>query len=163
MPYMYFLDPPFAQTALGGRYVLESLLARPLGALGMLLVVTILLLGLKLVLRRDLAVLLVFATVVAVGAPPVTLSHFSAIGIGCGVVIAVILVSALRFGLLGTLALLVCQTVWLNFPVTAKLNAPYFGIGLVGVLAIASLAAYGAFMASRPRAMQRSAEARLAA
>jgi serine/threonine-protein kinase len=163
MPYMYFLDPPFAQTALGGRYVLESLLARPLGALGMLLVVTILLLGLKLVLRKDLAVLLVFATVVAVGAPPVTLSHFSAIGIGCGIVIAVILVSALRFGLLGTLTLLLFQNIWLNFPVTAKLNAPHFGIGLVGVLAIATLATYGAFTASRPRPMARSSGARIVA
>jgi serine/threonine-protein kinase len=163
MPFMYFLDPPVPQAALGGRYVLESLLARPLGALGMLMVVTILLLGLKLVLRKDSAVLLAFAAIAAIGAPPVTLSHFSAIGIACGIVIGVILVAALRFGLLGTLALLACQNVWLNFPVTAKLNAPHFGIGLVGVLAIAALAAYGAFTASRPRRMVKSAEARLAA
>jgi hypothetical protein len=160
---MYFLDPPVPQAALGGRYVLESLLARPLGALGMLMVVTILLLGLKLVLRKDSAVLLAFAAIAAIGAPPVTLSHFSAIGIACGIVIGVILVAALRFGLLGTLALLACQNVWLNFPVTAKLNAPHFGIGLVGVLAIAALAAYGAFTASRPRRMVKSAEGRLAA
>jgi predicted Ser/Thr protein kinase len=163
MPFMYFLDPPFAQTALGGRFVLEGLLARPLGALGMLMVVTILLLGLKLVLRRDFAVLLVFAAIVAVGAPPVTLSHFSPIGIACGIAIAVILVFALRFGLLGTLALLVCQNVWLNFPVTTKLNAPHFGIGLVGVLAIAVLATYGAITASRSRQIVSSAQARLAA
>lgn len=163
MPYMYFLDPPSAQTVLGGRHVLEGLLARSLGALGMLMVVTILLLGLKLALRNGFAVLLAFAAILAAGSPPVMQSRFSIIGIACGIVIAVVLVSVLRFGLVGTLALLLCSNIFINFPITAKLDAPHFGIGLVGVLAISGLAAYGAFTASRRRPMVSSTETRLAA
>jgi NADH:ubiquinone oxidoreductase subunit H len=42
-----------------------------------------------------------------------------------------------------------CLQVWMNFPVTARLGAPHFGIGLVAVLTIAALAVYGALTASR--------------
>jgi hypothetical protein len=160
---MYFLDPPFAQTILGGRHVLEGLLACPLDALGQLMVVTIFLLGLKLVLRRDFVVALAFAAIMASGSPPVTQSQFSAVGIACGLGTALVYLSVLRFGLVGTLALLLCSSFWLNFPITAKLDAPHFGAGLVGVLAIAALAAYGAFTASRPRRTVSPTEARLAA
>jgi hypothetical protein len=69
----------------------------------------------------------------------------------------------LRFGLVGIVVFFLCFNLWLNFPVTAKLDAPYFGAGLVGVLAIAALAAYGAFTASRPRRTVSSTEPRLAA
>jgi serine/threonine-protein kinase len=162
-PYMYFLDPPFAQTILGGRHVLEGLLACPLDALGQLMVVTIFLLGLKLVLRRDFVVALAFAAIMASGSPPVTQSQFSAVGIACGLGTALVYLSVLRFGLAGTLALLLCSSFWLNFPVTAKVDAPHFGAGLVGVLAIAALAAYGAFTASRPRRIASSTDARLVA
>jgi hypothetical protein len=50
----------------------------------------------------------------------------------------------------GVLAIGFCLQVWMNFPVTGNLGAPHFGIGLVGTLAIAALAIYGALAASRP-------------
>jgi len=61
------------------------------------------------------------------------------------------LVWALRVGLLAALALWSCVVLWMNFPVTARIDAPHFGIGLVAVLSIAALGAYGAFTAARPR------------
>jgi hypothetical protein len=163
MPYMYFLDPPFSQVTLGGRHVLEELLGRPIGALGDVMVMTTLLLGLRLVLRRGLPAVLAFTALVAVGGWPATHSHFSAIGIACGLAAAVVLVAVLRFGLVGTLVLLFCFGVWVHFPVTAMFYTPYFGVGLVGLLAIAALAAYGAFTASRPRRIASPEDARLAA
>jgi eukaryotic-like serine/threonine-protein kinase len=163
MPYMYFLDPPPAQTALGGRHVLEALLARPLTAFGILIVITILLLGLKSVLRKNLVVWIAFTAMAAAGAPPSAASRFSAVGVGCGIAAAIVLLSALRFGLVGTFVVLWCSNIVLNFPITAKLDAPFFSIGLVGLLAIAALATYGAFTAARPRSLMRSSEVRLAA
>jgi eukaryotic-like serine/threonine-protein kinase len=163
LPYMYFLDPPFSQVTLGGRHVLEELLGRPIGALGDVMVMTTLLLGLRLVLRRGFPALLAFTALVAVGGWPATHSHFSAIGIACGLAAAVVLLAVLRFGLVGTLVLLFCFGVWVHFPVTAMFYTPYFGVGLVGLLAIAALAAYGAFTASRPRRIASPEDARLAA
>jgi serine/threonine-protein kinase len=163
LPYMYFLDPPLSMTALGGRHVLEGIAARSLGSLGSLMVVAVLLLGLKAVLRRDAAALLGFAAIFTAAAWPTTHSGYSAIGIGCGVLSAVVFLSVLRFGLVGLLGLLLCLSFWTNFPVTARFDAPGFGAGLVAPLAIAAVAAYGAVTASRPRRSVRTREERLAA
>jgi hypothetical protein len=55
----------------------------------------------------------------------------------------------LRFGLVSTLSFIVGVFFWMNFPVTAKVNAPHFGTGLVGVFLIAGLATFGAVTAAR--------------
>jgi len=60
----------------------------------------------------------------------------------------------LRFGLVGTLAMWFGVMTFANLPITANVAVPHFGIGLVGVAAVAALATYGAFTAvRRPRAV----------
>jgi serine/threonine-protein kinase len=162
-PYIYFLDPPFALTSLGGRHVLEGLAARMLGALGDVMLAAVLLLGLRLVLRRDLLALVALAVIFIGAAWPTTQSGFRPIGIACSVLAAAVFLFSLRFGLVGLLSVLVCFSFWSNFPVTAKFDAPHFGIGLIAVLAIAGMATYGAITASRRRGVAGAREARLAA
>jgi len=116
-------------TVLAGRYRIVSLLRaqRPL-RVGLVLALSTLLLW------------------------PAQFSGFSAIGIACTVPGVIAMLWAVRIGLVCFLALWFCLGVWMNFPVTTRLDAPHFGIGLAGVLIIAGVAAYGAFTAALPRA-----------
>jgi len=81
---------------------------------------------------------------------PASLSGYHPIGLGCSLLGTVVVLWTMRAGLVGTLALIFCLTLWLNFPVTANADAPHFGIGLVAVLLIAALGTYGAIMSTRP-------------
>jgi serine/threonine-protein kinase len=160
LPYLHLLDKPFPLTLLGGRYVLESILAQSLGTVGPAVIV---LLGLRLLLRRIWAALLVFVPLISLLAWPAQLSGLSPFAIASTLLGTLALVWAFRFGLVGALALWFCLNLWMNFPVTANLDAPHFGIGLVAVLVIAGLGAYGALTAARPQRVVSATEPGLAA
>jgi serine/threonine-protein kinase len=149
-PYRVALDPPLPQPILGGRYVLEGILARGLEAFGGLSW-GMFLIGLRLLLRRTWAALLVFVAMMSLLPWPAQLSGLSPVAIVFAFLGTLGIVAAYRVGLVATVALLGCLFLWMNFPITARIDAPHFGIGLVAVLSIAALGAYGAFTAARPR------------
>jgi len=151
-PYAFFLDPPATKTMLGGRYVLEAVLDIALLALGLGMTFPVLLLGQLILLRKWWLNYAVTLAVSSLMVWPAQFSGFSAIGIACTVPGVIAMLWAVRFGLVCFLALWFCVGVWMNFPVTTRVDAPHFGIGLVGVLIIAAVAAYGAFTAALPRA-----------
>jgi hypothetical protein len=149
-PYLGFLDTPFPSTLLGGRYVLEAIPARALASFvgltgGMVL------LGLRLLLRRTWAALLAYVLLLSLLAWPAQLSALNPIAIASAFLGALLVVWSLRFGLVAFVTLWFSVHLWMNFPVTANVHAPHFGIGLVAVLLIAGLGASGAFTASRAR------------
>jgi len=146
-PYRYFLEAPLSQALLGGRFVVEGLLGRVFGSF--VIVAMIALLGLHILLRRAWAALVVFVPLVSLLVWPAQFSQLHPIALASALAGTLAFVWALRFGLVGMLTLGFCLQVWMNFPVTARLGAPHFGIGLVAVLTIAALAVYGALTASR--------------
>jgi serine/threonine-protein kinase len=156
LPFLYFLNAPTPQPLLGGRYVLEAVSDAALTTF-VALPFLIVLLGLHLLLRRLWAALAVFAALLVAINPVAEASGYSAISIVCSVIFASVFMYALRFGLVGTLALWFSVFLWMNFPVTASVSAPHFGSGLVAVFAIAALAAFGAWNAARRTAATVSA------
>jgi len=78
-------------------------------------------------------------------------SHYSGVGIACALAGAAAVVWATRFGLVGLAALWFSLNIWMNFPITASVDSPFFSTGLLGVLIIGGLALYGALTASRVR------------
>jgi serine/threonine-protein kinase len=149
-PYLRFLEPPFTLTLLGGRHVLEAILARGLVAF-VVVMWGIVLLGLRLLLRRTWAAVVAFVPMVTLLAWPAQISMLHPAAVASAFMGAVVLVFTLRCGLVSTVVAGYCVNLWMNFPVTANIHAPHFGIGLVAVLSIAALGAYGAFTAARPR------------
>jgi hypothetical protein len=127
---------------------MEALLARAFGAF--VLTKMIALLGLRILLRKAWAALLVYVPLASLLLWPAQFSDLNPIAIACAFAGTLAFVWALRFGFVGMLALGYCLQLWMNFPITRNLDAPHFGIGLVGILAIAALASYGALTASRP-------------
>ena len=109
----------------------------------------IVLLGLHLVLRRLWAALVVFAAVMLIISPTGESSGYSAINIACSLVFIAITIWGLRFGLVGTLAMWFSVMTFANLPITANVAAQHFGIGLVGVIVVATLATFGAITATR--------------
>jgi len=150
MRYLFFLNAPVSRTLLGGRYVVEAMAAQALIAFSMTLLITIFLLGLRMVLRRTWAVLPAYFLVGSTLNWPSTFSEMSPIGLACSFAGAAVLLWTLRFGLVGVLGAFVALATWNHFPITARFDTPFFGTGLVGVLGIAGLAATGAIVASRP-------------
>jgi hypothetical protein len=150
-PFMYLLDSAPTETLLGGRRVLEALPVVALTALAFTLGWTMILLGFRLLLRNGWIALAALILLVTLLSRPTTLSNFSAIGIACSCAAALVMASTLRFGLLGMLAMWFCFDLWMEFPVSANVNAPYFGTGLIAIAAIAALALYGARLAAVQR------------
>jgi predicted Ser/Thr protein kinase len=148
-PFLYLLDSPPSRALLGGRYVLEAIPGLPLQALAIVLVWMMTVLGLNLLLRKGWIAVLVAAATASMLAWPSTQSHFNPVSVACSIAGAGTLVWSLRYGLIGNVALWVCLCFWMNFPVTARMDTPYFGTGLVAMLLIVSLGAYGAITASR--------------
>lgn len=148
--YFLFLDPPRSQALLGGRHVLEAVPARVLYALGIAFAVCVLLLGMRLLFRRQWAASTAFVAITAVGAWPANFADLSSIAIACTAVGALAILCTLRIGLVSLVVLWFCLGVWMDFPMTTRVEAPYFGAGLVGVLMIAGLAVYGAIVSTRP-------------
>jgi serine/threonine-protein kinase len=151
LPYTIFAHPPPTRAILGGRYVLEALSAEVLIAFGYVLSMAVTLLGLRIVLRNSWAAGAAWLAALTVLGWPSDFANFQPIGLACSFAGAVVMLWAFRVGLLSSLIQWLCLGVWLSLPVTAKLDAPHFGIGLVGVFALAALAAYGALTTVRPR------------
>jgi hypothetical protein len=143
MRYFFFLNAPFSRAMFGGRYVLETVAAAALGALALTLLLTIFVLGLRLVLRRTWAVLTIYFAFAAALGWPTSSSGPTAIAIGLSLAGGAVFLWALRFGFLGVLSLMFSLNLWSNFPVTGNMEAPFFETGLVAVLIMAGLAAYG--------------------
>ncbi len=151
-PYFHLLTTPPPRPLLGGRYVLEAFPGVALSALGIVVIMMMLLLGLHLVLRKGWAAVVAVLAIVAAGAWPSGLSDYSAIGVACSLAGGAAMLWSLRFGLLGAVTIWVCLYLWMDFPVTANVNVPHFGTGLLAPLLIAGLGLYGALTASRPLA-----------
>jgi len=60
-------------------------------------------------------------------------------------------------GIVATVCSWIPWSVHTAFPITGNVDSPYFGTGLVGVLLVAGLAAYGAMIAMGPRSFQSQA------
>jgi serine/threonine-protein kinase len=148
-PFFYLLDSPMPRTLLGARHVLEAVPAIALFAFAMVLFWMMVMLALRFILRKSWAAIAVSVLLISVLTFPTGLAGFNPIGLGFAAAGAALIIVALRFGLLGVLALWFSLGLWMNFPVTARLDVPHFGTGLVAVLLIAALAAYGAFTAAR--------------
>jgi hypothetical protein len=115
------------------------------------------LLGLRLTLRRTWPAIVVLVAIGTILTWPSSLSNYKAIAIACSLAGSLTMVWALRFGLVGLLTVWLCVYLWVEFPVTARPDAPYFATGLLAVAIIAAIGAYGAVMAARPHlASQRS-------
>jgi eukaryotic-like serine/threonine-protein kinase len=149
MPFLPFLNPPQAETLLGGRFVLEAIGDVALTALGIGLTHLVVLLGLQLFLRRFWAAVVVYSVIQLFMSPFLEAANYSPISIACAVTSQTTFLLTLRFGLISTLSFLLSVFFWMNFPVTANLSAPHFGTGLLGVLSIAGLATFGAVTAAR--------------
>ena len=154
-PFVFLLDTPPARTLLGGRQVLAAVPALGLQAVVTMLIWLMALLGLRLLLRRGWAALVVLVLTTTAVMWPAGFSEFSPIGVTCSFVATITMVCALRFGLVGLLTLWVSVYLWMSFPVTARVDAPYFGAGLFGVLIITGLGVSGALVASRRRPLGR--------
>ena len=149
LPFLYVLNAPPPQPLLGARHVLASLSAVALTTLGIGLVFLVLLLTLNIVLRRFWLALVVYAVIMVAANPIAEASGYTPISVAASLMATLTFVVALRFGLVGTLAHWFGAMLWMNFPVTAKLDAPFFGAGLFGVATLAALAGYGAVVAAR--------------
>jgi hypothetical protein len=149
MPFLTFLNPPQAETLLGGRYVLEAIGGVALTALAIGFAHLIVLLGLQLLLRRFWPAVVVYAVIQLSMSPFLEAANYSPISIACAVTSQTTFLLTLRFGLISTLSFLLSVFCWMNFPITANVSTPHFGTGLVGVFLIAGLAAFGAVTAAR--------------
>ena len=150
LPYLNFLNAPSPEPLLGGRYILEAIASSGLTALGTTIMFLVLLLGLQLLLRSFWVALAICAGLQVMMNPVAEAAGYSLISIACALVAAAVFAASLQFGLIGTLALRFCFTLWMNFPVTTAASTPHFGIGMTAVLIIAGLATLAAFGASRP-------------
>jgi hypothetical protein len=137
---------PLAKTLLGGRFVPAGLLSIVLTAVYATLAMWVLLLSVRFVLRKNALVaiaLVIFWTALSWSAG---FRSYTWTGLVCGFAGAVLFVTVyMRFGLLETAAGALMIFLYNFFPMTADVSAPYFGTGLVGILAAVSLAGYGAF------------------
>jgi predicted Ser/Thr protein kinase len=149
LPFLVFLNPPLPLALLGGRFALEALADSLLAGFGLTVTWIILLLGLHLLLRRLWAALIVFGALMLIVTPTTEMVSYSTITLLCSLIFVLTWFWGFRFGLVGTLAMWVSVLTLANFPITARVDLPHFGIGLVGVAAVAALATYGAFTASR--------------
>jgi eukaryotic-like serine/threonine-protein kinase len=147
-PFFYLLDSPMGRTLLGARHVLEAVPAIALFAFTMVLFWMMVMLALRVILRKSWAAITASLVLISALTFPTGLAGFNPIGLACAAAGAAIIIVALRLGLLGVVALWFSLGLWMNFPVTARLDVPHFATGLVAVLLIAALAAYGAFTAA---------------
>jgi hypothetical protein len=139
---------PKPDTLLGGRFVVAGLAAALLGALYGTLAMTVFLLGWRLALRKDALAAMGFVAFATLQSWPAALSGYSWTGLTGGLLGAVMMTTLyLRLGVLAVAVALVATFVYSLYPMTADVSAPYFGTGLVAVLALAALTGYGAVTA----------------
>jgi serine/threonine-protein kinase len=149
MPFLTVMQGTPTRALLGGRYVLEALATLAVRTFGTAFVWFMVFLGLHLVLRRRWAAVIAMIPIGTMLGWPASLSGYDSIALACSAAGVVVGLWTLRAGLVGAVALFFCLNLWMDFPVTADVDAPHFGTGLVAVLIIAALGAYGAFMTSR--------------
>ena len=140
-----WIGQPLSLPLLGGRFVVAEFPLAVLSALSAVLTMMAFLLALRLTLRREWLALLVFVVTHALTAPPYHLGGYTAASIVTSVVAGA--AWAWLFERVGIVASLAAYFAWhmlVMFPITSRIGSPYFGIGLVGLLAIVALAAYGA-------------------
>ena len=138
------------QTLLGGRYVLEAVPAIAVRTFGIAFFFFFMVfLSLHFVLRKRWLAMIALLAIATALMWPSGMSGYQPIGLACSAAGALVVLMTLRAGLVGVLTLFFCMGVWINFPVTANSDAPHFGIGLAGILIIASVGAYGAITSSR--------------
>jgi eukaryotic-like serine/threonine-protein kinase len=148
-PYMPVLDVPYGLAMLGGRHVPAAVVANVLSGFGILIMISPVQLGLRLLLRNTWAAAGVTLVIMTGLAWPLAFGGVSTITVMCSMAGALTVLGTLRWGLLGLVTIATCMGMWVRFPITTNVNAPYFGTGLVGVLLIAGIGAFGAYTASR--------------
>ena len=137
------------QVLLGGRHVLEAVPAVAVRAFGIAFLFFMLFLALRFVLRKRWVTAIAILAIGTALMWPSAMSGYQSIGLACSAAGTLVTLMTLRAGLVGVLTLNFCLGIWMNFPVTANSGAPHFGTGLVGILVIAALGTYGAFMTAR--------------
>ena len=152
-PYLYVLISPYLQPLLGGRHVAAAVLSSALNAFALAIVLSTFALGLLFVIRQRHVSTAVALLAVTLLGWPVGMSGLTPISVGCSLAGALALVWSLRRGVVQLISLLFCATLWTSFPITANTDAPHFGTGLLAVVIIVGLAAWGGFTAARVRAL----------
>jgi len=100
------------------------------------------------VLRKDPLVVAGCIIFVSLISWPVVISGYGWTEMVAGTAGAMVIISVyMRIGLLAAAVAAVMMFLYSFFPMTADVSAPYFGTGLVGVLAVSALAGYGAVTA----------------
>ncbi|HET7695746.1 MAG TPA: serine/threonine-protein kinase [Vicinamibacterales bacterium] len=157
LPYLFVLNAPPPQALLGGRHALAAVSSVGLITLGIALAFLVVLLALNILLRRLWPAIAVFAGLLIAINPIAEASGYSAVSVAASLASTLVFVLALRFGLVGVLAHWFGAMMWMNFPVTSRVDAPYFAIGLFGLAVVAAAGAYGAVIASRLSSSRRAA------
>lgn len=149
LPYLLALNPPPAQPLLGGRHALAALPGVGLTTIGLCLVFLVVLLALSLLLRRFWLALVLFAPIMLVVNPGAEAAGYTPISLAASFAAALSFAWTLRFGLVGAIAQRFGVMLWLDFPMTAKVNAPHFATSLFAMAVIVAIALYGALIATR--------------
>ncbi len=138
---------PRPQPLLGGRFIAGGVLTSALSGLYVSLAVWVLMLGLRLVLRKNWLAAVAFVVFWTAQSSPAIDSQFNGTGLACGLAGALLIWTILqRFGVLAVTSGAILCYLWSSFPMTTDVSAPYFGVGLVGILASLTLASCAAFI-----------------
>jgi serine/threonine-protein kinase len=151
LPYLYVLNPPPPEPLLGGRHTVAAVSAVALATLGLGLTFLVVLLALRVLLRRLWPALVIYAALMVAVNPFAEAAGYSSISIVGSAITTLAFVCTLRFGLVGAFAQWFGILLWMDFPVTAKTDAPHFSSGLLAPAIITAVAAYAAAIASRRR------------
>ncbi|MCA9717853.1 MAG: hypothetical protein KC468_24490, partial [Myxococcales bacterium] len=130
----------------GGRHVLGALFHACLFANWEFLIAFSLLVGLRVVLRHPHVTLVVYVALWP--ARVLLLAGWEPLAIGVELLYAgILVVLMLRYGILATFVALLCKALCLVFPLTSEPWRWYADIGLVAVVVMSALVAYGSFHA----------------
>jgi serine/threonine-protein kinase len=151
--WIWFAEPR-PQAILGGRQTLAALVGVFPASFSIAFFFLLLLIGLRLALRKDWIAFVLFGVFLVVTSPPQHLGGVTATSIVCATVPTVTLLWLLsRHGIVATVCAAIPWNVYAGFPITGSVDSPYFGTGLVGVLLVGGLAAYGAATAMSRRSL----------
>jgi hypothetical protein len=153
-PGWIWFGEPRPQAILGGRQTLAALVGVFPASFSIAFFFLLLLIGLRLALRKDWIAFVLFGVFLVVTSPPQHLGGVTATSIVCATVPTVTLLWLLsRHGIVATVCAAIPWNVYAGFPITGSVDSPYFGTGLVGVLLVGGLAAYGAATAMSRRSL----------
>jgi predicted Ser/Thr protein kinase len=139
---------PSPQILLGGRFVLGGLLSQALEAIYVTLALWVLLVTLGAIARKRSLTAIAFVIFWTALSPTAVEDGYGWIGLMTGLAGAVLMYGILQgFGVLAVTTGVFTYYLCGSFPFTTDPAAPYFGIGLAGMLVLAGLFSYGAFIA----------------